>query len=1474
MKPRTFAAFVLAIATGSAAGQIPVLPVSSPFGVDLDSGARENLDTGPQTVWAEVVSVPQASSLQILFDVADLGSDEDRISVRSLLDNDVQSLDRFALRQWTNHTAWFNGSQVLVELRLAPGSQGRVAITTVHGGNPAPDLQIEGSAGPCTYCNGSDSRVATTDVRVCRLVGSGICTGWLIDDQSTILTAAHCYSNPSITPLITPPGALVTAQFNVPASTSTGALVNPPAADQFPVLLGTIQFSSLTPSIPDDWVVVKLGNNANAESASTHAGAWFHLANSLPAAGATLRVTGCGADNTPTCATNSTLQTATGPDTSGGGSTVSAMLQVQSGNSGGPLIDVGTGLGLAIADTCSTGTFCRVSGVSVTYSPLATAIATATGCPQLNLSDGPPQNSCGVTTLFNLSPAASRWNIMSLATTADWDLQVGTAGSVGGTGATEIVAANGHLGSISPTGGTAFRYSGTAGAALQMRSAQTLPVDSAVTSFWNGGDVARAFEFESTGSGTYHLTVLGDPSLSWRVLSPGSNAGWRPATSATSYSGSVNASPVPMSLLPGWHAVVVYKNGGTGAVPNTGLYVAVTTLGTLPLLPNAPVTLSTGARGLSCNPTASVWNVMGVSSASDWDVINNTERSVGSGNVAEFMIVNGHLGAIPATNTLAFRFNGTAGATAEHTAAGPWSMNDISARPLPAGEIFRVLEFNVGVAGSYDVSVAGDPSLAWRLYAPGGGSPAWRPRISSVLSGIAGGAGQTVTLAATGWHCLVVSSDGGPGAATRWFVPHVCPSAGGLALAVNAASTTVSNPCQAFSIVPFTDYWNAVGIFSTSDWDASIGGLASTYGGNTTDYLVADGNAGTISPSSGSFARFTGSATAQAQHVRGAGISLPSTAVSLAATGVLTILELDVPSAANYNLSVTGTSGFQWALFKSQPGGAAWRRRSDSFGGDRNVGSGAFVAEPLPAGYSSLVICRDGAAGAGAFTVNFGLTPNPLPVLGSVSPATILRDGPAASLTVDGSSFLANSTVRWAGTSLATTFVSASQLTAQVPASLLNSAGLFPVTVFTPAPGGGTSGAVSVTVANPAPSLASIVPATLTASTASAGITVSGSSFVPESTVRLDGTSLATGFSSAGVLSATVPAGAIVMPGTYSIDVFSPPPGGGASAMLPLTITYPVPAISSLAPASLIAGSATTSINVNGTGFFAASVVRLDGIPAPSSYVGPTQVQVAIPATLLLAGRTIDVAVFNPAPGGGASAGMPLPVLEPVLSSLSPATLAVQLPAAPAQPVSVTGANFLPGSVVHFNGTPAPTSYVGPASLTAIFSPSTVPQATRPGGIAVNVANAAGAVSNTLVLELGSPPGANGGTIRRQPLAPAPGQSYTALMEGCTPFQIFSLYVDAANVPPVEHFPDLAADQVLAVSPLVSPGPFLPLVEGLGIFGTATPIPLSAQGSFSIPGFVLPNPAINLDLTVQGVYLDPSAVHGFRLTWARWPDRL
>jgi YVTN family beta-propeller protein len=127
--------------------------------------------------------------------------------------------------------------------------------------------------------------------------------------------------------------------------------------------------------------------------------------------------------------------------------------------------------------------------------------------------------------------------------------------------------------------------------------------------------------------------------------------------------------------------------------------------------------------------------------------------------------------------------------------------------------------------------------------------------------------------------------------------------------------------------------------------------------------------------------------------------------------------------------------------------------------------------------------------GVGTFTVTFNTTGNqtitasdtvgdassgtspavsvqtiPVPTIKSLSPATTVTGGAGFTLTVNGSNFVLTSVVRWNGSNRSTALVSSSQVTAQITAADIATAGATTVTVFNPAPGGGSSNSATFAI--------------------------------------------------------------------------------------------------------------------------------------------------------------------------------------------------------------------------------------------------------------------------------------------------------------------------------------------------------------------------------------------------------------------------
>src|SRR5690606_32285488 len=103
------------------------------------------------------------------------------------------------------------------------------------------------------------------------------------------------------------------------------------------------------------------------------------------------------------------------------------------------------------------------------------------------------------------------------------------------------------------------------------------------------------------------------------------------------------------------------------------------------------------------------------------------------------------------------------------------------------------------------------------------------------------------------------------------------------------------------------------------------------------------------------------------------------------------------------------------------------------------------------------------------------------PTTTSISPSSALVGSASFTLTVNGTDFLPDSVVQWNDGDRPTTYVSATELTAEIDAADLLTAGSFPVTVVNDP--GGESNAQSFTVNNPAPSIVQLTPNTKGAGT-------------------------------------------------------------------------------------------------------------------------------------------------------------------------------------------------------------------------------------------------------------------------------------------------------------------------------------------------------------------------------------------------------
>jgi hypothetical protein len=197
------------------------------------------------------------------------------------------------------------------------------------------------------------------------------------------------------------------------------------------------------------------------------------------------------------------------------------------------------------------------------------------------------------------------------------------------------------------------------------------------------------------------------------------------------------------------------------------------------------------------------------------------------------------------------------------------------------------------------------------------------------------------------------------------------------------------------------------------------------------------------------------------------------------------------------------------------------------------------------------------AVASAAYTIS--IPTNPVPAINGISPAYTNAGGAVFPLTVNGSGFIASSTVYWGTSALTTTYVSATQITAQVPAADTAAAGTNAISVQNPAPGGGTSNAWQFEV-DSASSGSTAPTITSTTETVAAGSTASYPVTMPSSVTSVSVTclNLPTGAScsySSTTNTVTISTSSTTPKGVYQIIVvFTETVSGAASGFILLPI--------------------------------------------------------------------------------------------------------------------------------------------------------------------------------------------------------------------------------------------------------------------------------------------------------------------------------
>jgi len=346
------------------------------------------------------------------------------------------------------------------------------------------------------------------------------------------------------------------------------------------------------------------------------------------------------------------------------------------------------------------------------------------------------------------------------------------------------------------------------------------------------------------------------------------------------------------------------------------------------------------------------------------------------------------------------------------------------------------------------------------------------------------------------------------------------------------------------------------------------------------------------------------------------------------------------------------------------------------------------------------------------------------PVLSSISPSSVRVNTPPFTITATGIGFAPTNYIMMASslgqTHLSTTYVNSTTLRF----------------VFDPGKSLLTPDSISVGVRDDTTQITSrflivnmlttpFVISYFSPSAAVAGgpaftLTVGGSGFASGAVVQWNGTPLATSKLSDYVLSANVPSNLIATAGTAQISVANPGEPMLASKAFSINVPPP-PAISTITPNQVDAGTVAFPLSVSGSGFVAGAIVSLSGTSLGTTFVNAGALTASVPASLARTSGRFSVTVKNP--DGSVSTNSSTLYVEPVLTAISPASANA---GSASVPITVSGLGFTPTDVIRINvaGTQAdlPTTFAASTSLSATIPGTAL---TTPASVAVSIVDAA-----------------------------------------------------------------------------------------------------------------------------------------------------
>ena len=330
----------------------------------------------------------------------------------------------------------------------------------------------------------------------------------------------------------------------------------------------------------------------------------------------------------------------------------------------------------------------------------------------------------------------------------------------------------------------------------------------------------------------------------------------------------------------------------------------------------------------------------------------------------------------------------------------------------------------------------------------------------------------------------------------------------------------------------------------------------------------------------------------------------------------------------------------------------------------------------------------------------------PAPSISLIDPDNVYIGHPDVGLTLIGTGFVSGSTVVSAdGVPKGTTVLAPQMLIFNMPAADLGAAATINVNASNDG-GVSNSNTVVLTVAGAAPVwpvITGSIPSSLVTGSPDTPLTVIGTGFDAECYVSLGSIQQPTTFVSDTELSTVIPT-AMIIPPLVGVGVMKPSVGSSNQLEIPVGAAPTLPALTSLDPTTLPAGSMDWSLYVYGTGFLDGDVVYADDTALSTMFFGDTQLSASMLGSLMTAEKTIAITQRR-----GAETSPPLTftvgpaLVVPTITSVAPASVVV---GSPNTTLTVNGTDFAADCTIRLNGTTRTTTFVSDTQLTAVIPAS------------------------------------------------------------------------------------------------------------------------------------------------------------------------